>query len=121
MTDDSIKIHKSNEPNITMTDSALTQAKRWLDRTKSAGIRLSTKETGCSGLEYILDIVHDVNETDLVSVVSPDVTVFVPKESLPFVRGTKLDYVKEGVNSKFTFNNPNATGVCGCGESFTTR
>ena len=123
MADDAIKIHKVNatDPQITMTDKALTHTKRWLEKSGGLGLRLSTKETGCSGLEYVIDIVHEIHESDLKSEIDNDVTVFVDKEAFSFLKGSKLDYIKEGINFKFVFENPNATGVCGCGESFTVE
>ena len=123
MADDSIQIHKVNttDPQITMTEKALGHTKRWLEKTGGKGLRLSTKETGCSGLEYVIDIVHEINADDLHSTIDTGVTVYVDKGAFSFLKGSKLDYVKEGINFKFIFENPNATGVCGCGESFTVE
>lgn len=123
MSDDSIQIHKVNttDPKITMTENALKHTKRWLEKTQGKGLRLSTKETGCSGLEYVIDIVHEIIDTDLKAQIETDVVVYVDKSAFNFLKGSRLDYVKEGINFKFIFENPNATGVCGCGESFTVE
>lgn len=123
MVDDSLQIHKAsdNNPNISMTERAMSQTRKWLSKTGGIGLRLSTKETGCSGLEYVIDIIYEVNPTDLISRIDNHVTVYIDSQAFAFLKGSKLDYVQDGLNYKFIFENPNATGVCGCGESFTVK
>ncbi|MEF1341407.1 iron-sulfur cluster assembly accessory protein, partial [Vibrio rotiferianus] len=75
------------------------------------------KTTGCSGMAYVLEFVDDLNEEDEVFELS-DVKIIIDKKSLVYLDGTELDYVKEGLNEGFEFNNPNAKSECGCGESF---
>lgn len=81
-------------------------------------LRVAVKGGGCSGLMYKLIIVDEVGEED--SVISyDDVRIVVDKKSKLFLHGLTLDYTT-GLNGKgFVFSNPNATGTCGCGESFT--
>src|SRR5690606_41851448 len=79
---------------------------------------LGVKASGCSGYKYVLDWVENLGEDDREFKIAEGVSVFVDSKSLPFVNGTELDFVKEGLNSMFRFNNPNVASECGCGESF---
>ncbi|WP_375146560.1 iron-sulfur cluster assembly protein IscA, partial [Vibrio parahaemolyticus] len=81
------------------------------------GLRLGVKTTGCSGMAYVLEFVDELNEEDEVFDFS-GVKIIIDKKSLVYLDGTELDYVKEGLNEGFEFNNPNAKSECGCGESF---
>ena len=103
---------------ITMTETAASRVKAVLDnRGKGIGLRLGVKTTGCSGMAYVLEFVDDLNEEDEVFELS-EVKIIIDKKSLVYLDGTELDYVKEGLNEGFEFNNPNAKSECGCGESF---
>lgn len=103
---------------ITMTETAANRVRSFLDsRGKGIGLRLGVKTTGCSGMAYVLEFVDEVNEEDQVFE-HEDVKVIIDQKSLVYLDGTELDYVKEGLNEGFEFNNPNAKGECGCGESF---
>ncbi|MEP0072949.1 MAG: iron-sulfur cluster assembly accessory protein [Marinomonas sp.] len=80
-------------------------------------IRLSTKESGCTGFSYVLDIVSEPLGED--TVLSFDgVTLAVDSKSVGMLNGTEIDLVREGVNEVVKFNNPNVVAECGCGESF---
>jgi len=85
------------------------------------GLRLSVKKTGCSGLSYVLDYVDVPAQGDLVKELENDYFVSIDKKSYPYLSGVEIDFVKQGLNQKFVFNNPNQTGQCGCGESFTVQ
>lgn len=103
---------------ITMTEAAASRVNTFLaNRGKGIGLRLGVKTTGCSGMAYVLEFVDDLNSEDLVFECR-DVKVIVDSKSLVYLDGTELDYVKNGLNEGFEFNNPNAKGECGCGESF---
>lgn len=88
-------------------------------RQDSKGIRLSVKKTGCSGLSYVVDYVLAPEADDAVFPLGEDYWIYVDKKSYPFLKGIHVDYVKQGLNQKMVFTNPNQTGQCGCGESFT--
>jgi iron-sulfur cluster assembly protein len=104
---------------ITMTDTAASRVQAFLDnRGKGLGLRLAVKTTGCSGMAYVLEFVDELNEEDEVFEHS-GVKVIIDPKSLVYLDGTELDYVKEGLNEGFEFNNPNSKAECGCGESFT--
>lgn len=103
---------------ITMTETAASRVRTFLDnRGKGIGLRLGVKTTGCSGMAYVLEFVDELNEEDSVFE-HEGVKVIIDQKSLAYLDGTELDYVKEGLNEGFEFNNPNAKSECGCGESF---
>ena len=81
-------------------------------------MRLGVKTSGCSGMAYVLEFVDEVNGEDQVFD-DKGVKVIIDAKSLAYLDGTELDFVKEGLNEGFKFNNPNVKDACGCGESFT--
>ena len=84
----------------------------------TAGLRVSVLPGGCSGFKYSLNIEERPLEDDLVNEVN-GVRVFVDGFSAQYLTGITIDYVTSMQGSGFTFNNPNASGGCGCGSSFT--
>ncbi|MFT5653880.1 MAG: iron-sulfur cluster assembly protein, partial [Psychromonas sp.] len=103
---------------ITMTEPAAKHVAAFLsNRGKGIGLRLAVKTSGCSGMAYVLEFVDVLNDDDQVFI-DKGVKVIVDKKSLLYIDGTELDFVKEGLNEGFEFNNPNIDGECGCGESF---
>jgi iron-sulfur cluster assembly protein len=84
----------------------------------SNGIRISLKDSGCSGYAYNLDYVKDEDPNDYHGNFS-GVDVYIKDTSLIFLKGTELDFIQEGVNHNLVFKNPNVENECGCGESFT--
>lgn len=103
---------------ITLTTSAADRVQAFLtNRGKGIGLRLGVKTSGCSGMAYVLEFADTINDDDSVFE-DKDVKVIVDKKSLVYIDGTELDFVKEGLNEGFKFNNPNAHNECGCGESF---
>lgn len=103
---------------VLLTERAALHVKKTIERRgKGLGIKVGVKTAGCSGLAYKLEFV-DKNFKDDLSFESFGINVFVDPKSLPYVDGTELDFVKEGLNEGFKFINPNVKGECGCGESF---
>lgn len=103
---------------ITLTESAARHVSRYIARRgKGIGLRLGVKTTGCSGLAYKLEYADDAQPEDL-TFESHGVCVLVDPKSLVYIDGTELDFVREGLNEGFRFNNPNVKSECGCGESF---
>lgn len=108
------------EPGITLSEAAVKHLISYLNKNpEQNGVRLSVKKTGCSGLSYVVDYVKSPLEGDIVLPLSGDYLICIDKSSFPFLKNMNIDYVKQGLNYKFVFNNPNQTGQCGCGESFT--
>lgn len=103
---------------ITLTESAARHVSRYLtQRGKGVGVRLGVKTTGCSGLAYKLEYADAVAPEDQVFE-SHGVKVLVDPQSLSYLDGTELDFVREGLQQGFKFSNPNERDRCGCGESF---
>ena len=107
---------------IQVTDSAVKHFKTKLaEQPEAKGVRISVKPSGCSGYMYVLDYVSNPEANDTLIEISDNVSLFVDTGSLPVINGTEIDYVKQGLNSTIQFRNPNVTGECGCGESFTVN
>ena len=103
---------------ITLSDKAAQHVANFLTkRGKGIGLRLGGRTSGCSGMAYKLEFVDEVNGDDQVFE-SNGVKVIIDAKSLVYLDGTELDFVKEGLNEGFKFNNPNVKDQCGCGESF---
>jgi iron-sulfur cluster assembly accessory protein len=83
----------------------------------SCGLRVAVMGGGCSGFQYALDFEQERRETDEV-LEYDGLTVFVDPVSARYLAGTTIDYVLGMQGAGFKFNNPNATGSCGCGSSF---
>jgi len=104
---------------ISLTNAAAERVKNFLHRRgHGVGLRIGVKKTGCSGFAYVINYADDVHNNDIVFE-EQGVKVIVDRESLGFIDGTQVDFVKQGLNEAFRFRNPNVKGECGCGESFT--
>lgn len=103
---------------VTVTENAAKQIEKQLQQRGSGiGLKVGTKISGCSGFAYTIDYADTQSETEVVFEKS-GIKVLVEKGDMDKLDGLVLDYVKNGLNASFKFNNPNATGECGCGESF---
>ena len=103
---------------ISLTQNAAARVRSYLDkRGHGVGLRLAVKKTGCSGYAYVIDFADKVDEDDVVFE-ELGVKVVVDPDSLGYIDGTEVDFVKQGLNEAFKFRNPNVSGECGCGESF---
>jgi iron-sulfur cluster assembly protein len=103
---------------ISLTNSAADRVRDYLQRRGSGvGLRLGIKQTGCNGFAYVVNYADDIGADDQVFE-SGGVKVIVDNDSLEFIDGTEVDFVKDGLNEAFKFRNPKAAGECGCGESF---
>jgi len=103
---------------VTLTEAAARHVSRLIaKRGEGAGVRLAVKNAGCSGMAYKLEFADDKAADDIVFE-EHGVKLFVDPKSLPFLDGTELDYVRDGLNESFKFNNPQEKDRCGCGESF---
>ena len=111
---------QASKLSVIISDAAKEHFKKCLSKEPSAiGVRLSLKKSGCSGLAYVLDYIKAPFEDDIVLPLLDEFKMCIDKPSYPFLKGTIIDYVREGLNYKLTYQNPNQTGECGCGESFT--
>ena len=103
---------------ITITERAANKVKQVIQRRGHCeGIRLGVRTTGCSGMAYVLEYV-DCPTPDDQCVECQGCRLFVDPKSSAYLQGMTIDYVKQGLNEGFEFQNPNERDRCGCGESF---
>ena len=106
---------------ITLTTRAAEKVKALMaqpEQAEATGLRVNVVGGGCSGLSYKVVLDREPKSDDLVSE-SEGVPIYVDPKSSLFVDGTQIDYQESMMGSGFAFTNPNATGTCGCGTSFT--
>ena len=103
---------------VTMTERAAKRVAGFIQRRgKGVGLRVGVRTTGCSGMAYKLEYV-DAESPEDQAFESHGVRIYVDPKSLAYIDGTELDFVREGLNEGFQFNNPREKDRCGCGESF---
>jgi iron-sulfur cluster assembly accessory protein len=106
---------------LTITDNAAAEVRKFLAADDipqdTAGLRVSVLPGGCSGFKYSLNIEDKPAEEDISAEIG-GVRVFLDAFSAQYLNGVTIDYTTSMQGSGFTFNNPNATGGCGCGSSF---
>ena len=107
---------------LTITPVAAAEVQKFMAAEQvpeeTAGLRVSVLPGGCSGFKYSLNIEERALDDDMVTQVG-GVRVFVDGFSAQYLHGVTIDYVSSMQGSGFTFHNPNASGGCGCGSSFT--
>jgi iron-sulfur cluster assembly protein len=107
---------------LTLTDKAADEVRKFISAEQvpadTAGLRVSVLPGGCSGFKYSLNIEERPLDDDMAFDVN-GVRIFVDGFSAQYLAGITIDYVSSMQGSGFTFSNPNATGGCGCGSSFT--
>jgi iron-sulfur cluster assembly protein len=108
---------------LSITGAAADEIRRFVEGEaglpQSAGLRLRVVPGGCSGFQYGMAVEEGARPGDRVLVGAPGVRLFVDAFSAQYLNGVEIDYVTNLTGSGFTFKNPNATGGCGCGSSFT--
>jgi iron-sulfur cluster assembly protein len=106
---------------LTVTDSALTEIKKFIDAEddlpETAGLRVRVVPGGCSGFQYSLNVEEESRTGDFI-LDRNGIKLFVDMFSAQYLNGVQIDYTSNMMGSGFTFENPNATGGCGCGTSF---
>ena len=106
---------------ITFTESAAKHIRAQLaQRGKGLGLRVGVKKVGCSGFAYTYDFADELRAGDS-TFEAHETAVVVAAESLPYLDGARLDFVKDGLKQMFTLENPNVDNTCGCGESFSMK
>lgn len=103
---------------LSLTKPAADRVKTYIDsRGDAMGLRVGVKKTGCNGFAYVVNYAESANDGDEIFE-DQGVKLVVDRKSLELIDGTEIDFVKEGLNEAFRFRNPNVSGECGCGESF---
>ena len=108
--------------NLSVTEPAAEEIKKFMSGEEglpeTAGLRVRVMPGGCSGFQYSLNIEEESQQGDFI-LDEKGVRLFVDMFSAQYLNGVQIDYVTNMMGSGFTFTNPNATGSCGCGSSFT--
>ncbi|MBT3793398.1 MAG: iron-sulfur cluster assembly accessory protein [Rhodospirillales bacterium] len=104
---------------VNLTQAAADQVQKILDKSDkpALGLRISVGEGGCSGKTYVMDYAFEIGANDDV-VEDRGMTIVIDPMAALFIFGTEIDYEVKHLQSGFVFRNPNETGRCGCGESF---
>ncbi|MFK3840576.1 Fe-S cluster assembly scaffold SufA [Serratia sp. NPDC087055] len=103
---------------ILLSDNAVQQITKLMQQDPQVkGLQLGVKQSGCAGFTYVLDLTRAPADDDLLFE-RDGAKLYVPLKAMPFIDGTTVDFVREGLNQIFKFNNPKAQHACGCGESF---
>ena len=104
---------------LTLTEKAIQQVKALLarDHLDGHGLRITVTDGGCSGYSYHLSFEKEKKTGDTV-IEFDNLSVYLDSKSAPYLKGTVIDFVSGLYGGGFKFSNPNATGTCGCGTSF---
>ncbi|QFT09542.1 iron-sulfur cluster assembly accessory protein [Vibrio sp. THAF190c] len=110
-----ISIHDMQWQGVTLSENAANRI------TQLAGekqyFHLTVKSSGCTGFAYVVTLIEQPSEGD-IKYESHNVVFYVALQAMPMVDGTEIDFVRQGLNSNFVYNNPKVKNLCGCGESF---
>lgn len=110
----------SKDVDISFSDAAKARLIKVIQATQHAiAIRLAVKKTGCSGYSYDLQPIEQIQADDYVVRLDEHYKLYIDPKSYPLLKGVQVDYIKQGIQTKFVYVNPLQTGQCGCGESFT--
>jgi iron-sulfur cluster assembly protein len=103
---------------LSLSDAAAERIKQLMARSgkQGAGLRIGVKNGGCAGMEYTMEFVDEPEKFDEV-VEDKGARVIIESKAVLFLFGTRMDYEVTKLRSGFTFENPNQTSACGCGES----
>ena len=103
---------------ITFSESALTEMKSFAEKEGTDYFRISVMPGGCSGFKYKFEVIDNPESDDIIVEQHNGVKVVVDPFSVQYLNGVLVDYISTMLESGFKFNNPNASGGCGCGTSF---
>ena len=103
---------------ITLTESAARQITTHItERGEGIGLRFGVERSGCSGFAYVVGVADHLAQDDVL-LENGGIKIVVNIEHLPLLEGTEIDFIRQGLSDSFRFHNPNVSGECGCGESF---
>lgn len=107
-----------NNFTITFSESALSEMKSFAEKEATNYFRISVMPGGCSGFKYNFELIDNPEDDDIVVEQHNGVKVVIDPFSVPYLNNVMVDYISNMMESGFRFNNPNASGGCGCGTSF---
>ena len=112
------RVRRERPPPLVITDAAANRLNDLMRNNEGAkGVVLGVKTRGCNGLSYTMNYVEEVDPS-YENVAKDGVTVYIEPKALFHLIGTTMDFKIDHLTAEFVFENPNATGMCGCGESF---
>tara|TARA_B100001989_G_scaffold77329_2_gene53225 strand:- start:2207 stop:2605 length:399 start_codon:yes stop_codon:yes gene_type:complete len=113
---------KTHKPNIlNFTPKAIAHFKHKVSQQgKENKVKLGVKKMGCNGYSYFFEFTSKSNKSDHTLMID-NIEFIIPFDSVEIIKGSQVDFMIEGLNQGIKFLNPNASAVCGCGESFTVR
>ncbi len=117
----SVATYDVNNELVSVTAAAAEHFRSSLAGTGHSGIRISVQESGCTGYKYVMDTVDCGADGDVPVALDNGVTLYLDAAAVSFLRGTEIDFTREGINRTLKFNNPNVVAECGCGESFSVE
>jgi iron-sulfur cluster assembly accessory protein len=103
---------------ISVTDAAVEHFRKLLSQKNKSGVRISLKESGCTGFKYVIEEVAGPVDGDTSTKLADGVMLYVESSSLPALKGLHINLEQVGLNKNLVMNNPNVKDACGCGESF---
>lgn len=101
---------------VSFTEKACQYLHKMLKQQNAQYLRFGVRKSGCTGFAYVIEP-GDQTESDQLYIIG-DLSVLVDPKDLPIISGTEVDYIREGINQRLKFSNPNEKASCGCGESF---
>lgn len=114
-----LETSEKQKTSIKLTDAAVKRVKSLMNKSEKTvlGLRVGITTMGCNGHSYLVEYAEE--ERPLEEVVEQDgVKIFIDPLAMMYIFGSTMDYVEDQMTSSFVFENPNETGRCGCGESF---
>lgn len=102
---------------LVVTEAARKQLAKNLAESDAEAIKVALQKSGCSGFKYYIDFCETVDDSVVVLEKEP-VQIVAEASILPYLESVTLDYIQDGINRMFKFQNPEAKAECGCGESF---
>jgi len=107
---------KAKFPIMSLSQAAADRVREVVADRPVVGVRVGVKNGGCAGMSYTLEFAENIGPYDEV-IEDKGVNILIDPKALMFLFGTQMDFKIDKIGSGFTFNNPNQTGSCGCGES----
>lgn len=110
-----VSIHDMQWQGLTLSEKAAERVTQLAGENQH--FHLTVKSSGCTGFAYVVTLIEAPSEDDF-KYESHGVVFYVALKAMPMVDGTEVDFVRQGLNSNFVYNNPKVKNLCGCGESF---